>query len=119
MIYKNGKLLDEKPNLNDNFIYEVIRSEDGVYLFLEDHMKRLYGNLEKANNAKFRPFEKKLGTCDLRAYSRRKIGSGYEACRNSGRRNHKLRFNANLQGDGHRHCQTFSRGQKKRAASPY
>lgn len=49
MIYKNGKLLDEKPNLNDNFIYEVIRSEDGVYLFLEDHMKRLYGNLEKAN----------------------------------------------------------------------
>lgn len=49
MIYKNGKLLDEKPYLNDNFIYEVIRSEDGVYLFLEDHMKRLYGNLEKAN----------------------------------------------------------------------
>lgn len=49
MIYKNGKLLDEKPYLNDNFIYEVIRSEDGVYLFLEDHMERLYSNLEKAN----------------------------------------------------------------------
>lgn len=49
MIYKNGKMLDEKPDLNDNFIYEVLRCEDGIYLFFEDHMKRLYGNLEKAN----------------------------------------------------------------------
>lgn len=49
MIYKNGKILEEKPYLNDNFIYEVLRCEDGVYLFFEDHMKRLYGNLEKAN----------------------------------------------------------------------
>ncbi|MDD7731531.1 MAG: aminotransferase class IV [Eubacteriales bacterium] len=49
MIYKNVKILDEKPDLNDNFIYEVLRCEDEVYLFFEDHMKRLYGNLEKAN----------------------------------------------------------------------
>ena len=54
MIYKNGKILDEKPDLNDNFIYEVLRCEDEVYLFFEDHMKRLYGNLEKANKTELR-----------------------------------------------------------------
>lgn len=49
MIYKNGELINESPKLNDNFLYEVIRFEEGVYLFLEKHLKRLMNNLEKSN----------------------------------------------------------------------
>lgn len=61
MIYKNGELIDESPKLNDNFLYEVIRYEDGVYLFLEKHLKRLKNNLEKSNKLDmFKSVEKYL-----------------------------------------------------------
>lgn len=51
MIYKNGELIDYNPELNDNFLYEVIRTEDGVYLFLEKHLERLKNNLEKSGKS--------------------------------------------------------------------
>lgn len=47
MITKNGAVIAEKPEFKDEFLYEVLRYEDGVYLFFEDHINRLKSNLEK------------------------------------------------------------------------
>lgn len=56
MITKNGAVIAEKPEFKDEFLYEVLRYEDGVYLFFEDHINRLKFNLEKCG--KFYLFEK-------------------------------------------------------------